>query len=147
VDERDGKGMGDKPLLTDTATAAVVKKLYLIDLNGAVDVTGKSGDDIKPFAVTKTTPAWLDVVAQVTGAGINAKLIPSKLEGIAFGQDIMIGGVVNHTLYVSNDNDFLATVADPLVPKTDPTRKMVENPNQFFVFAFTDADLPGFVPQ
>jgi hypothetical protein len=22
-----------------------------------------------------------------------------------------------------------------------------DNPNQFFVFAFTDGDLPGFVPQ
>jgi hypothetical protein len=24
---------------------------------------------------------------------------------------------------------------------------MVSNPNRFFVFAFTDADLPGYVPQ
>jgi len=146
VDERDGKGMGDKPLLTDTASAAVVKKLYLIDLDGAVDVSDKSGD-LTAFAVTKSPTPFLDIVAKLTAAGINSKLIPSKLEGIAFGQDIVINGVVNHTLYVSNDNDFLATVADPLVPKTDPTRKMVENPNQFFVFAFTDADLPGFAPQ
>jgi len=40
-----------------------------------------------------------------------------------------------HTLWVSNDNDFLLQTADvPPVP----------NPNQFFVFGFTDEDLPGY---
>jgi len=42
-----------------------------------------------------------------------------------------------HTLWISNDNDFLLQTADvPPVP----------NPNQFFVFGFTDDDLPGYVP-
>ena len=37
-----------------------------------------------------------------------------------------------HTLYVSDDNDFLpATSGD----------------NHYFVFGFTDEDLPGYVPQ
>jgi hypothetical protein len=41
-------------------------------------------------------------------------------------------------LWVANDNDFvLATQDTPPIP----------NPNQFFVFGFTDAQLPGFVPQ
>jgi hypothetical protein len=51
------------------------------------------------------------------------------LEGIAFGEDIMIGGVLNHTLYLSNDNDFIPAIAGS---------------NKFFVFAFTDADLAAF---
>ena len=42
-----------------------------------------------------------------------------------------------HTLWVSNDNDFLLQTAD--VPP-------VLNPNQFFVFGFTDDDLPDYVP-
>jgi hypothetical protein len=91
--------------------------------------------------------AFVDIVAKLTGAGINAFFIPSKLEGMAFGQDVVINGETKHTLYVANDNDFLATIADPLKSPTDPTRGMVPNPNQFYVFAFSDSDLPGYVPQ
>ena len=36
---------------------------------------------------------------------------------------------------LSNDNDYLASFNGQ------------DNPNQFFVFAFDDADLPEFVPQ
>jgi hypothetical protein len=43
--------------------------------------------------------------------------------------------VTKHTLFVSNDNDFLATFEGQ------------DNPNQFFVFAFGDEDLPDFAPQ
>jgi len=55
--------------------------------------------------------------------------------------------VTKHTLYIANDNDFLATIADPLKLPGDPTRGTVPNPNEFYVFAFGDADLPGYVPQ
>jgi hypothetical protein len=75
--------------------------------------------------------------------GITVADIPAKLEGIAFGQDVVIGGVVKHTLYVSNDNDYTAVVPN----KTHLPSKNAENPNQFFVFAFDDNDLPGFTPQ
>ena len=44
-----------------------------------------------------------------------------------------------HTLFLGNDNDFLATLSPPAGTG--------DNPNQFFVFAFTDTDLPFFVPQ
>jgi hypothetical protein len=71
--------------------------------------------------------------------------VPAKIEGLAFGQDVTVGGQVEHTLYVSNDNDFLSQV-----PLSDGT--LVDNPNQFFVFGFTDADfaksgVDEFVPQ
>jgi hypothetical protein len=39
---------------------------------------------------------------------------------------------MEHTLFVANDNDFFADVAGP---------------NQFFVFGFTDGDLPSFAQQ
>lgn len=144
VDERKGDGMADSPLLTDTASAAKVKQLYLIDLDGAQDVTNLNGD-LSPYAVGKTL--FLDVVAKLNAAGIDSYFIPSKLEGVAFGQDVVIDGVRKHTLYIANDNDFLATIADPLKQPGDPTRGTVANPNQFYVFAFGDEDLPGYVPQ
>jgi hypothetical protein len=132
VDERDGKGQGD-------GSAAAVKQLFKIDLIGATDVSHVSGaTNLAPFAVPKTL--FLDVVKALTGAGISNIHIPAKLEGIAFGQDVVVNGVVKHTLYVVNDNDFLAAVPDK-------NNVVVDNPNQYFVFAFGDADLPGFVPQ
>jgi hypothetical protein len=144
VDERDGNGFADKPLLTDKASAAKVKKLYLIDLADAVDVGGVSGD-LTSYAVAKTE--FLDIVGALTARGIDARYIPSKIEGVAFGPDVEIAGALQHTLYIANDNDFLADVADPTKLPTDPTRGLVPNPNRFYVFAFGDADLPGYVPQ
>jgi hypothetical protein len=146
VDERDGNGLADTPLLTDTASAAKVKKLYLIDLAGAVDVTTLSGN-LAAYAVSKQTTPFLDIVAKLVAAGIDPHFIPSKIEGVAFGQDVVMGGVTRHTVFVANDNDFLPMVADPLKQPGDPTRGMVSNPNMFYVFAFDDADLPGYVPQ
>jgi hypothetical protein len=52
--------------------------------------------------------------------------VPAKLEGIAFGDDVVVDGASRHTLYVANDNDF------------DPS---ADNPNQFFVFGVSDDDL------
>ncbi len=116
VDERDGAGLGD-------GTTAVVKQLFKIDLANAVDVTSKSGD-LTTFAVSKTL--FLDVVAQLNANGIASNAIPAKLEGLAFGEDLMIGGVLQHSLYVANDNDFL--------PGTS-------GDNRFYVFGVSDADL------
>jgi hypothetical protein len=141
VDERDGNGMADTPLQSDTASAAAVKQLFRIDLTGAQDVTGLSGD-LSGKAVSKTL--FADVVQMLTAAGIDPKLIPSKLEGVTFGQDLSDG---RHTLYIANDNDFLSTIADPFGVANDPNRGTVANPNQFYVFAFSDADLTGYQAQ
>jgi len=145
VDERDGSGMADTPLLTDTASPALVKQLFLIDLAGATDVTTVASVDLKNYYVPKTL--FLDIVAVLEANGFNPYFIPSKIEGIAFGQDIFLNGAKQHTLYVTTDNDFLAMIADPLKLPSDLTRGMVLNPNQFFVFAFGDTDLPGYIPQ
>jgi hypothetical protein len=131
VDERDVKGLGD-------GSTAVVKKLYKIDLVGATEITTNTiGSGTPP--VTKY--ASLDIVAKLTAnsVGINAKFIPAKLEGIAFGPDIVIGGVTKHTLFVANDNDFL--------PVVTANSAATANPNKWFVFSFDDADLRGYVPQ
>jgi hypothetical protein len=133
VDERDGKGLGDE-------STAVFKKLFRIDINGAQDVSGISGAaNLAAKAVTKTL--FLDVVATLNAHGISSNDIPAKLEGVAFGRDVVVHGVPKHTLVVANDNDFVATVAGTLHPAG------IDNPNKFFVFAFDAADLPAFLPQ
>jgi hypothetical protein len=133
VDERDGKGLGDN-------STAVYKRLYRIDLGGAPEVSGASGEAaLAGKAVAKTL--FLDVVAALNARGIAANDIPAKLEGVAFGADLVIDGVRKHTLYISNDNDFVATVTD----SNHPTG--VDNANKFFVFAVDEAALPGFEHQ
>jgi hypothetical protein len=133
VDERDGKGLGD-------GSTAVFKKLFHIDLNGAADVSFFSGADaLAPAAVGKTL--FLDIVATLNQHGISSKDIPAKLEGVAFGPDIDVNGVVKHTLFVANDNDFIGTVTDSLHPNG------TDNPNRFFVFAVDTADLPTYQAQ
>lgn len=133
VDERDGKGLGDD-------SKAVYKKVYRIDLAGAPVVNGIAGDAaLAPYAVNKTL--FLDVVQSLTELGVPVRDIPAKLEGMAFGQDVVIGGVVKHTLYISNDNDFIGTVTDSGHPAG------IANPNTFLVYAIDGADLPNYQRQ
>jgi hypothetical protein len=129
VDERDGKGLGD-------GSKAKVKQIFKIDLRNAVDVSRMNGTAAASNAVPKTL--FLDVVAVLTANGITADQIPAKIEGLAFGPDVSKGKGKLHTLWVANDNDFLQNLNGPNT-----------NPNQFFVFGFTDADLGGsvFFPQ
>ena len=122
VDERDGKGLGD-------GTAAAIKQLFRINLAGATDVSGLTGSAadqtaLKNAAVSKTMV--LDVAAILNANGFAFTAIPSKIEGLAFGEDIVINGITEHTLYVANDNDFVPATAGA---------------NRFFVFAVSDADL------
>jgi len=125
VDERDGKGLGD-------GSAAVVKQLFRIDITGAKDITGLTGAAALAGTVSKSPAPVLDLVAALGLNGIAPNQVPAKIEGIAFGQDVTWNGGLFHTLYVANDNDFVVDTAGP---------------NQFYVFAFQDGDLPGFQAQ
>ena len=129
VDERDGKGRGD-------GSNAKFKQIFKIDLANAVDVTNMDGATAAANAVSKSL--FLDVVQVLTANDITTDQIPAKLEGLAFGPDVKQGRTTTHTLWLANDNDFLQDFGAPGA-----------NPNQFFVFGFTDADLGGskFVPQ
>jgi hypothetical protein len=133
VDERDGHGRAD-------ASKAKVKQLFKIDLNGATDISKMDGATAATHTVAKTL--FVDLVQSLKNAGISASDIPAKIEGITWGQDVKVNGESVHTLWVANDNDFLETVADS-------DGNQVPNPNQFFVFSFTDGDLGGskLVPQ
>ena len=117
--ERDGKGLGD-------GSPAVVKQLRLVDLAGATEVSGLSGA-ASLAAVARNGSLFLDIKADlVSKHGYADTAVPAKLEGAAFGADIVEGGISYHTLYLANDNDFVPGVAGV---------------NQFFVYRFTDADL------
>jgi hypothetical protein len=117
-----------------------VKQIFKIDLAGATDVSAMDGKTAATHVVGKTL--FADLVASLTAAGISPAEIPAKIEGISFGPDLRGNGEVIHTLWVANDNDFLASVPDA-------NGNMLDNPNQFFVFGFMDSDLGGsaFVPQ
>lgn len=135
VDERDGKGLGDN-------STASFKRLYLIDLNGAQDVSNINGAaNLAAKAIQKPATPFLNVADVLVAAGFAATDIPAKLEGVAFGPDVTLAGATHHTVFVANDNDFLATVTDSNHPAG------IDNPNHWFVFAFDDADLPGYAPQ
>jgi hypothetical protein len=129
VDERDGKGLGD-------GSTAKFKQIFKIDLAGAVDVMDMDGTAAAAHPVQKTL--FLDVVKVLTANGIAATQIPAKLEGLALGPDVDNNGTPTHTLWLANDNDFLQDL-----------NGAGTNPNRFFVFGFTDAELNGsiFVPE
>lgn len=126
VDERDGKGLGD-------GSAAAVKQVFMVDIAGATEITNVNPAPNATAAVAKTLK--LDLVAALQAAGIDPTQIPSKIEGLTFGADVTYNGQLLHTLYIANDNDFLP----------DPTTGA--GPNRFYVFGFSDADLPGFTAQ
>ncbi len=107
---------------------AAFKKVFLIDLAGASDVTGVAA--LPPGALPKTvTPVkkvpFLDLLAK--GFGIAGEGCPEKFEGLAFGPDLPDG---RRLLLVTADNDFVA-----------------ERPFRVYAFAIDRADLPAFRPQ
>ena len=74
----------------------------------------------------------MDIKSILNANGISDTNIPAKLEGLSFGQDVVVGGQTLHTLYMANDNDFVPGTAGP---------------NSFYVFGLTDGDLPNYVSQ
>jgi hypothetical protein len=116
--ERDGKGLGD-------GSKAVVKQVWAVDISGAEDVSALSGQAAL-LAKAPSKQLFLDVASALKSFGLKDTEIPAKIEGMAFGEDVVYNDVVYHTLFIANDNDFLADVAGP---------------NQFYVFGVTDADL------
>jgi hypothetical protein len=128
--ERDGKGLGD-------GSNAAVKQVWKVDIAGAVDVSGLSGQAaLLGKAPTKTL--FLDIRAALNARGISDAMIPAKLEGLAFGDDVWVDGVLKHTLFLANDNDFLGAVKLP-------DGSTVTYDNQFFAFGFDAVDLGGSV--
>jgi hypothetical protein len=118
VIERDGKA----------GASAAFKKIYLIDITGATDIRSikslpATGVPSGVTPVSKTL--FLDLLSPTYGlAGAS---FPEKIEGLAFGPDLKGG---QHTLIITNDNDFVTA-----------------NSSNFYVFGIDTADLPGYQPQ
>ena len=129
VDERDGKGLGD-------GSAAVIKQVFKIDITGATDVMNEASLSNSTMtgknAVAKSALPVVDLVALLNAAGIAGTDIPAKIEGLAFGPDLVFNATDYHTLFIANDNDFLPTEAGP---------------NQFYVVGIPFTDLPGYQEQ
>ena len=118
--ERDGKGQGD-------GSPALIKQLLKVDLSGATDIgpLNLSGEaKLLPYAVPKSL--FLDLRQLFSDHGFKDTEIPAKLEGAAFGDDVTVDGTRYHSLWISNDNDFLPATAGE---------------NRFFLIGFTDQDL------
>jgi hypothetical protein len=82
--------------------------------------------------------AFLNIVAVIQNHHLDPSVdLPAKLEGITFGQDVVINGTTKHTLYLSSDNDFLAS----FVLDDDKQADVHDNPSKIFVFAFDQNDL------
>jgi hypothetical protein len=104
VVERDNRGLG-----VDAAASALqsgTKRVYVIDIAGATDISGVTlTNGVLPagaVAVTKDTAPFLDILAAVG----NQATIAEKIEGISFGDRLADGGV---NLLLITDNDFSVT--------------------------------------
>ena len=131
IDERDGKGLGDD-------SKAAFKKIFQVDLSAAQDVSNITGESaLAAKSVGKSL--FVDLAALLKANGYTDRTIPAKIEGMAFGPDVLVDGVLQHTLLVTNDNDFLDTVS--------VNGTLTANPNQFFVLGITSDLLAGYQPQ
>jgi hypothetical protein len=134
VDERDGKGF-------EGGGSASYKVLNLVDVQapGVADVSSNASFlTNSPASVALRKVPFLDIVAVIKAHGLDPSVdLPAKLEGITFGQDVSLGGTTKHTLYLSTDNDFLAS----FVLDDDLQSHVYANPSKIFVFAFEQSDL------
>ncbi|MCS6986073.1 MAG: esterase-like activity of phytase family protein [Sphingomonadaceae bacterium] len=103
--ERDNRGFGVDPVLEGQLPVGS-KRVYLIDLAGATDVSAISlagtNDALPPGVVPVAKTLWLDVQAELERAGVK---VAEKMEGIAFGPNLPGG----RAFVVVTDNDFSVT--------------------------------------
>jgi hypothetical protein len=107
VIERDNRGQGADILAAATNPLPVgSKRVYLIDIAGATDVSnvslaGVNGLPVGVSAVSKTL--FLDIQASLLAQGLT---IPEKVEGLTIGPRLAGGGFA---LIIATDNDFSVT--------------------------------------
>jgi hypothetical protein len=105
-----------------SGSSATVKRIVKIDLTGATDISGiaalpQNGIPGGVTPVSKST--FIDLLDPAFG--LAGSTFPEKIEGLAFGPDLIDG---RHVLLVSSDNDFLSA-----------------NPTHIYAFAIDAADL------
>lgn len=105
VIERDNRGQGPDNIIAGQLPSGT-KRVYLVDLNGATDVSNTSlaGSNSLPGGVVAATKTlFIDVQASLLAAGLT---LPEKLEGLTIGPRLAGGGF---TLILATDNDFSVT--------------------------------------
>jgi hypothetical protein len=106
VIERDNRGEGPDNLLAGALLPVGSKRIYMIDIAGATDVSNtvfNTSNSALPNGVTAVSKTlFLDVASALTLAGLP---IPEKFEGLAIGPRLADG----FALLLSTDNDFSVT--------------------------------------
>jgi len=105
VIERDNRGEGPDNILAGIVPSGT-KRVYLVDLSGATDVSGISlaGSNSLPNGVVAGTKTlFIDIQASLLAAGLT---LPEKIEGLTIGPRLAGGGF---TLILATDNDFSVT--------------------------------------
>lgn len=99
--ERNNRGLG-----VDSTYAGADKRVYLIDLTGATDVSGIDLDapGASFTAVTKAATPWIDLDADTLVALGNRS--PEKWEGLAIGPQLADG---TYVILAGTDNDYSVT--------------------------------------
>lgn len=154
VIERDNRGQGADILAgAGTPLPVASKRVYLIDLAGATDVTNISlaGSNALPGGVTAVSKTlFLDFQAALEAQGLT---LPEKLEGLAIGPRLAGGGFA---LLLATDNDFSVTQNGSGMQFdvcTDRTQVAIGSPcaggatlipSRLYSFAVTGADAAGF---
>jgi len=103
--ERDNRGLGIDTSATDGVGS---KRLYLIDIQGATDITGISlvgSNNALPGGVVPVQKSlFLDIQAKLLSAGVT--VIPEKMEGVTIGPKL---NGDRFLLLIGTDNDFSVT--------------------------------------
>jgi hypothetical protein len=157
--ERDNRGWGVDD--ANALTTVGLKAVYLVDINGATDVTNMVlTANALPSGVTPVSKTlWLDIRAQLLANGVP---VAEKIEGIAFGG--YKDGVLS--FLAVTDNDFSVTQSGAGVQfnrcstgigagnsftdvaLSDPCPKGTELiPTFAYAFAVTGNSLAGLVPE
>jgi hypothetical protein len=113
---------------SNAGTDAQFKRLVLVDLTGATDISNidslpQTGAPAGVTPVSKTP--FLDLLSP--DYGLAGASFPEKIEGIAFGPDQADG---SHLLFVTQDNDFVS-----------------DSPSHIYAFSVAPTALPGFKAQ
>jgi len=111
VVERDNRSW-----LSATPQAPTRKKIYKIDLADATDISAIASLPASglPAGVTPVAKSlFIDLLEPSFGLQLNdANAIPEKIEGLAWGPDLVADG--RHVLYVMSDNDLIPSQATQL---------------------------------
>lgn len=157
VIERDNRGLGVDALIGNQPPPAVgSKRVYLIDITGATDVSSISlaNTNDLPSGVTAVAKSLvIDVQAALLAAGLT---IPEKLEGLTIGPQLSDG---TYSILFGTDNDFSVTQTGD---NSEPQKDVCTDTSQIaldaacpagstlvpsFLYAFRDTDglLAAFV--